>query len=397
MTVEEAIRTEGGQVLATLIRFTGDIDLAEDALQDATVEAIDRWAEEGMPANPGAWLTTVARHKAVDRVRREGRRRVKETEAAANPTEPHQDMLSLIFICAHPALSLEARVALTLRLVAGLSVQQIAGLFLLPEATIGQRISRAKRKIAVAHIPYRLPSDHELPDRLHGVLAVIYLIFTEGHHPREADLSSERRLATEAIRLSRNLFALMPDEPEVMGLLALLLATEARRGARLNEAGEQVLLADQDRSKWDLASIGEASVLTERAIRRRVPGPYLIQGAIACLHGQAPSDAETDWKQIADLYRTLERFNDGPVVRVNRAIAEAKVYGPESALGLLDSVADLEGWHFYWTARAEFLHQLGRSGEAEEALERALLLPMNGDDRRLLVARLDGWRSEQPI
>jgi RNA polymerase sigma-70 factor (ECF subfamily) len=179
-----------------------------------------------------------------------------------------------------------------------------------------------------------------------------------------------------------------------MGLLALMLATEARRGARINEAGEQVLLADQDRSKWDLAAIDEASTLTERAIRRRQAGPYLIQGAIACLHSQAPSDAETDWKQIADLYRTLERFNGGPVVRVNRAVAEAKVYGPETALGLLDSVADLDGWHFYWTARAEFLHQLGRSSEAEQALERALLLPMNGDDRRLLVSRLDEWRRE---
>ncbi|MGH8925242.1 MAG: RNA polymerase sigma factor [Acidimicrobiia bacterium] len=384
------IRIEGGRVLATLIRFTGDIDLAEDALQEAAIVALERWTGEGVPSNPGAWLTAVARNKALDRIRRDARRRDKEIEAhyGRSLEIEDDDSLRLIFTCAHPALSIEARIALTLRLIAGLKTQEIAGLFLVPEATVGQRISRAKKKIALARIPYRVPSDHELPDRLAAVLAVIYLIFTTGHHAYQGPLDSRFDLADEAIRLGRMLAALMPDEPEVKGLLALMLTTNARRRARLDPSGDLVLLADQDRSLWDLKAIGEASLLIERTLRRRRPGPYQIQGAIACLHGQARSDAETDWRQIADLYRLLESFNDGPVIRVNRAIAESKVFGPEAGLDLLEDIAGVEGWHLYWSTRADFLRQLGRDLEAAAAYRSALQINMNDADRRFLEGRL---------
>ena len=390
MTVADTIRMEGGRVLATLIRFTGDIDLAEDALQEATVVALERWTGEGVPSNPAAWLTTVARHKALDRIRREALRRNKEVEAhyGRSLEIEEDDTLRLIFTCAHPALSLEARVALTLRLIGGLKTSEIAGLFLVPEATIGQRISRAKRKIALAHIPYRVPPSHELPDRLTAVLAVIYLIFTSGHHAFEGALDSRVGLADEAIRLGRLLSGLMPDEPETQGLLALMLAANARRRARLDPQGDVVLLADQDRSLWDLKAIGEASLLLESALRRRRPGPYQIQSAIACLHGQARSDAETDWAQIVDLYRLLQSFNDGPVVRVNRAVAESKVFGPEAGLELLEGIAGVETWHLYWSARADFLSQLGRRVEAAAAYRTALAGSMNDADRRFLEERL---------
>jgi RNA polymerase sigma-70 factor (ECF subfamily) len=390
MTVADTIRTEGGRVLGHLIRFTGDIDLAEDALQEATVVALERWTGEGVPSNPAAWLTTVARHKALDRIRREALRRNKEVEAhyGRSLEIEEDDTLRLIFTCAHPALSLEARVALTLRLIGGLKTSEIAGLFLVPEATIGQRISRAKRKIALAHIPYRVPPSHELPDRLTAVLAVIYLIFTSGHHAFEGALDSRVGLADEAIRLGRLLSGLMPDEPETQGLLALMLAANARRRARLDPQGDVVLLADQDRSLWDLKAIGEASLLVESALRRRRPGPYQIQSAIACLHGQARSDAETDWAQIVDLYRLLQSFNDGPVVRVNRAVAESKVFGPEAGLELLEGIAGVETWHLYWSARADFLSQLGRRVEAAAAYRTALAGSMNDADRRFLEERL---------
>jgi RNA polymerase sigma-70 factor (ECF subfamily) len=283
---------------------------------------------------------------------------------------------------------MEARIALTLRLIGGLKTSEIAGLFLVPEATIGQRISRAKRKIARARIPYRVPAGHELPDRLTAVLAVIYLIFTSGHHAFRGALDSLVGLADEAIRLGRLLSGLMPDEPEAQGLLALMLATNARRPARLDREGDVVLLADQDRSLWDVKAISEASLLIERALRRRRPGPYQIQGAIACLHGQARSDAETDWPQIVDLYRLLESFNDGPVVRVNRAVAESKVFGPGVGLELLEGIAGVENWHLYWSARADFLRQLGRRVEAAAAYRSALAGSMNDADRRFLEGRL---------
>ncbi|HJR86572.1 MAG TPA: sigma-70 family RNA polymerase sigma factor [Acidimicrobiia bacterium] len=390
MTIGETIRIEGGRVLATLIRFTGDIGLAEDALQDATIVALERWATDRLPANPAAWLTAVARNKALDRIRRDARRRDKEIEAHyERPLEMEEDdSLRLIFTCAHPALSMEARIGLTLRLVGGLTTSEIAGLFLVPEATVGQRISRAKKKVALARIPYRVPSPHELPDRLAGVLAVIYLIFTTGHHAFEGPLDSRFDLAAEAIRLGRLLVGLMPDEPEALGLLALMLATTARHRARLDEHGDIVLLADQDRSRWDVKAINEASLLIEKALRRRRVGPYQIQGAIACLHGQARSDAETDWRQISDLYRFLESFNDGPVIRVNRAVAESKVFGPEAGLELLEGISGVDSWHLYWSTRADFLRQLGREAEAAAAYRSALAMNMNDADRRFLERRL---------
>lgn len=323
MTVEETLRIEGGHVLATLIRLTGDFDLAEDALQDATIEALKNWTRDGVPNKPGAWLTTVARNKALDRIRRESTRDRKEREAAillSDPPRPSReldDRLRLIFTCCHPALSPEARVALTLRTVGGLSTKEIARAFFVPDATMGQRISRAKAKISRARIPFRVPEDHELPDRLPAVLATLYVIFTTGHHAQFGTLDARVDLADEAIRLGRLLTDLIGDHPEVLGLLSLMLATHARRRARLDESGNLVLLADQDRSLWDTAAISEASAILDRALRRRSPGPYQVQAAIACLHGVAESDADTDWKQIVDLYRTLEQMTPLPVVRVN--------------------------------------------------------------------------------
>ena len=392
-SIDETIRREGGQVLATLIRLTGDFQSAEDALQDAVVAALETWRSRGVPANPGAWLTTVARRRALDRLRREVQRTAKETEAMRllagdGPDPPGDDRLRLLFTCCHPALSSEARVALTLRTVAGLTTPEIARAFLVPEPTMGQRISRAKGKIAVAAIPYRIPEDHELPDRLPAVLAVLYLVFTTGHHAPDGRLDARVDLAEEAIRLTRMLDALMPDEPEIQGLLALMLATHARHVTRLDADGDLVLLADQDRSRWDRAALADASSLVERSLRRRRVGPYQIQAAIACLHGMAPSDADTDWAQIVDLYRLLEHRLPSAVVRVNRAVAEAKVFGPTSGLELLDSVEGVDGWHHYWAARAELLRQAGMDHESVDAYHRALGCPMNATDRSFLERRL---------
>ncbi len=333
--LEDILRDEGGRVLATLIRLTGDIDLAEEALQDALVAALQLWTREGIPQNPGAWLTTVARNRALDHLRREAKRRQKETEALLSFVPGHgDDRLQLIFTCCHPALSLEARVALTLRLVAGLTTADIGRLFLQPETTVAQRITRAKKKISVARIPYRIPSDHELPDRMRGVLAVVYLIFTSGHHAHEGSLDSRFDLAEEGVRLGRMLVALMPDDAEAHGLLALMLSTHARRRARLDAHGNQVLTAHQDRSIWDLEAAAEASRLLERALRRRRAGPYQIQAAISCLHSLAPCDVEIDWPPILALYDLLSSRHPTPVVAVNRAVALSKVAGPEVALPL---------------------------------------------------------------
>ncbi len=387
--LEEVLREEGGRVLATLIRLTGDIDLAEEALQDALMVALESWQTEGLPHNPGAWLTTVARNRALDNLRRESRRRQKETEALLSfvPSEG-DDRLQLIFTCCHPALSLEARVALTLRLVAGLSTSDIARLFLQPEATIAQRISRAKKKISLARIPYRVPPDHELVDRMGAVLAVIYLIFTSGHHSPEGQLDSRFDLADEALRLGRLLVALMPDDAEAQGLVALMASTNARRRARLDAKGNQILLADQDRKLWDRAAISEASSLLERALRRRRPGPYQIQAAISCLHSLAPSDKETDWSQILSLYNMLQDRHPSPVVSVNRAVALSKVAGPQAALASIEQIRGVERWHLYWAAKADFLRQLARTAEAVDSYRMALTLEMNESDRRLLSGRL---------
>ncbi|MGZ8785620.1 MAG: RNA polymerase sigma factor [Acidimicrobiia bacterium] len=393
MTLDEVVRIEGGRVLATLIRLCGDFDLAEEALQDAVVVALERWPQTGLPDNPGAWLTTAARNKALDRLRREAHRSEKETEAfrmlAEPPAPPHSDdRLRLIFTCCHPALSPAARVALTLRTIGGLTTTEIARTFLVPEPTMGQRISRAKRKIAVARIPYRVPEPHELVDRIPAVLAVLYLIFTTGHHAPGGRLDSRVDLAEEAIRLGRILVELMLDEAECQGLLSLMLATHARRDSRLDTNGNLVLLPDQDRSRWDHVAIAEAADTVDKVLRRGAIGPYQVQAAIACLHGLAGSDATTDWKQIVDLYRRLEQITPSPVVTVNRAVAEAKVFGPEVGLALLEQTAGVEQWHRYWSTMAAFLRQADRIDEADRAYRSALECEMNESDRRFLEGQL---------
>lgn len=394
MTLDDVLRREGGQVLATLIRMTGDIGVAEDALQEAMIVALERWSNTSMPENPGAWLTTTARNKALDRLRRETRRSEKERQAMAlldqrldEPNEP-TDLLRLLFTCCHPALSAESQVALALRALCGLTTPEIAAMFLVQDSTMGQRISRAKKKIATARIPYRVPADHELPDRLPPVLATLYLVFTTGHHAPSGSLDSRVDLANEAIRLTRMLVSLMPDEPEAVGLLALMLASHARRSARLDPRGSIVLLSDQDRSRWDHAMIAEASSLVEGALRRRGAGEYRLQAAIACLHGLAPSFEETDWPQIAELYRLLESVRPTPVVRVNRAVAEAQAFGPVRGLRLMEGVTGVEDWHLYWSTLADFHRRLDEKQAAADAYRRALACQMNDTDRAFLQSRL---------
>ena len=399
MTLEETLRIEGGKVLATLVRLTGDFDIAEDALQDALVVALEKWSTTGVPDNPAAWLTSIGKNKALDRLRRESKRNRKEQEALRlldEPDEPEDgvdDRLRLIFTCCHPALSPDARVALALRVVCGLSTGEVARAFLVEEPTMSQRISRAKKKIATAHIPYRVPADHELPDRLPAVLAVLYLIFTTGHHAPTGPLDARIDLTVEAIRLARLLVALMPDESECAGLLALLLAVHARRDARVDEDGSLILLADQDRSRWDDSASAEAARIVDAALRRRLVGPYQVQAAIATLHSLAPSYGQTDWQQIVVLYRILEHLQPTPVVRVNRAIAEAEVSGPERGLQLLDGVEGVGRWHLYWSAKADLQRRAGKPRAALEAYRRALDLPMNDADRRFLLARIDELHS----
>ncbi|MEY2414921.1 MAG: polymerase sigma-70 factor, subfamily [Ilumatobacteraceae bacterium] len=387
-------------MLATLIRLTGDIDRAEDALHDAVVVAADSWRRDGVPDKPGAWLTTVARNKALDRLRREARRAPKEEEAFRllsegsamddNDTDNRDDRLRLLFTCCHPALSPESQVALALRTICGLTTVDIARVFLVPEATIGQRISRAKAKIAKAHIPYRVPEEHELPDRLRPVLATVYAVFTAGHHAPVGELDARLDLADEAIRLARVLVELMPDEAECIGLLALTLATNARRPARTDSDGEIVLLADQDRSLWDTAAVTEAAALVDSVLRRGRPGAYQMQAAIACLHGVAPTYAETDWAQIAELFGMLEVRWPTPVVRVNRAVAVAEVAGPAAGLALLAELVGTptERWHLYWSARADFQRRLGQTEAAADSYRQALECPCNDSDRRFMQRRL---------
>ncbi len=391
--IAEIVRTEGGQVLATLIRRLGSIDLAEDAVQDAVVRALERWPVDGVPDNPGAWLTTTARNAALDRLRREARRTPKEEAAMAglesDPPEPvdsvvRDDLLRLLFTCCHPALNPDARVALALRTLCGLTTPEIAAAFLVPEATMAQRIVRAKRKIAGANIPYRVPADHELPDRLGAVLAVVYLVFTEAHHSSSSVAPVRVELADEAIRLGRLMVELMPDVPECVGLLALMLATHARRDARTDAAGELVLLADQDRTRWDHDAIAEADTLLTGALRRRDVGPYQLQAAIACLHGTASTWDDTDWHQIAELYGHLEAIAPSVAVAVNRAVAVAEADGAEAGLALLDDIAGAERWHLFHSARGGLLRRLGRTDEAIVAYRAALACDPNPSDRVFL-------------
>jgi RNA polymerase sigma-70 factor (ECF subfamily) len=394
-----------GRAVAALVRVLNDFDLAEDVLQEAWLVALERWRRDGIPSDPTAWLLTTARNKAIDRIRRAKNLRSKEpllvTPDVIDPFEEtsgssiEDDRLRLIFTCCHPALSMEARVALTLRTLGGLTTPEIASAFLVAESTMGQRLSRAKRKIKVAGIPYEVPPDHALPDRLESVLAVIYVVFTEGYAASSGDRIVRRELCDEAIRLGRLLVALMPDESEAHGLLALMLLHHSRRLARINASGDIVLLEDQDRSKWDSPMIDEGLYLAQRALARGMPGPYLLQAAIAAVHAEAAAFDVTDWAQIVALYDLLLERAPSPVIELNRAVAIAMHFGPAVGLQLIDALfADgrLDHFHLLHAARADLLRRLGRIEEAEEAYERALALEQTGPERRYLERRLTELR-----
>ncbi|QOR72876.1 RNA polymerase sigma factor [Ruania alkalisoli] len=392
--VARIYREEYGRCVATLTRVCGDLTLAEDMVQEAFTTALTAWSER-LPPNPGAWIVVTARRRAIDRLRREAKREQKHAEALlVHPPPEHEevgpvadDQLRLIFTCCHPAIAPEARVALTLRTLGGLTTPEVARAFLVPEPTIAQRIVRAKKKIATAGIPYRVPADHDLPDRLSSVLAVIYLIFTQGYAPSTGAELVRTDLCAEAIRLARLLVALMPDEEEAVGLLALLLLTESRQPARTDPGGDLVPLAEQDRTRWDASLIDEGQALVRWCLQRNRPGPYQVQAAIAAVHSDAATAGATDWHQILALYDQLLTLAPSPVVALNRAVALAEVRGPAEALSAVDGL-DLDGYYLLHATRADLLSRLGRAREAGAAWHRASELTANEVERQFIADRI---------